>query len=187
MTVVEYLAFEESATERHEFLDGNVWDMSGGTYAHDLLSTAVAAELRAGLRGTPCSAAGPNLRLKSLATGLYTYADALVACDPRFEDPKRTTLLNPCVVVEVLSESSEGYDRGDKFLHYRSIESVQACVLVSTTARRVEVYTRAPDAWELRTYVAGDTIHLSSVGVSVEPDAIYRGVELDPPYAHARA
>lgn len=186
MTVDEYLAFEETAKERHEFLDGRVWDMSGGTYAHDLLSTAIAAELRAVLHGKPCSAAGPNLRLKSLETGLYTYADALVACDPRFEDKKRTTLLNPRVVVEVLSESSEGYDRGDKFLHYRSIESVQDYVLVSTTARRVEVYTHGANVWELRIYGEGDTIHLPSLDARLAVDTVYRGVELDPPYAHAR-
>ncbi len=124
MTVAEYLALEEGARERHEFLDGQIWAMSGGTDAHDALSIAIAAEFRTALRGDECTARGSNLRVKSLATGLYTYADALMVCCPRFEDEKRTTLLNPRVVVEVVSESSEGYDRGDKFAHYRTIESV---------------------------------------------------------------
>jgi Uma2 family endonuclease len=185
MTVGEYLAFEETARERHEFLDGRVWAMSGGTYAHDALSTVMAAELRGALRGTPCSASGPILRLKSPETGLYTYADALVVCGARFEDAKRTTILNPRVVVEVLSESSEAYDRGDKFAHYRSIESVADYVLVSTTAPRVEVYTRAVDAWELRVHGEGDSIHLASVSVRLPVDVLYRDVKLDPPYAHA--
>lgn len=86
----------------------------------------------------------------------------------------------------MLSESSEGYDRGDKFLHYRSIDSVQGYVLVSTTARRVEVYARSVDVWELRVYGEGDAIHLPSLDVRLAVDTIYRGVELDPPYAHAR-
>jgi Uma2 family endonuclease len=185
MTVDEYIAFEEAARDRHEFLDGKIWAMSGGTDAHDALSTGIAAELRAALLGAPCSARGPNLRVKSLVTGLYTYADSLVICEPRFEDAKRTTLLNPRVVVEVLSESSEGYDRGDKFAHYRSIESVGDYVLVATTTRQVEVYTRGADAWELRVYREGAAIHLPSVNIRMPLDILYRGVDLDPPYVHA--
>ncbi len=184
MTVDEYLAFEETAKERHEFLDGIVWSMSGGTDAHDALSTAMAAELRAALVGRDCAARGPNLRVKSLETGLYTYADALVVCEPRFEDAKRTTLLNPCVVVEVLSEGTEAYDRGDKFAHYRTIESVGDYVLVSTTSRVVEVYTRGADAWELRVYRERDAIHLPRLDLSLAIEAIYRGVELDPRPPH---
>jgi Uma2 family endonuclease len=182
MTEEEYLAFEERATERHEFLDGHVWAMSGGTAAHDALSTAVAAELRSALASKDCLAHGPNLRLKSLSSGLYTYADALVACRPQqFADAKRTTLLNPRLIVEVLSENTESYDRGAKFAHYRGIPSIGDYVLVSTTERLVEVYTRATDAWELRVYREGDEIVLPSIGVKLSLDAIYRGVELDPP------
>jgi len=121
-----------------------------------------------------------------VAFGLYMYTDALVICEPRFEDAKRTTLLNPRVVVEVLSESSEGYDRGDKFAHYRSIESVGDYVLVATTTRQVEVYTRGADAWELRVYREGAAVHLRSVNVRIPLDTLYRGVDLDPPYVHAR-
>lgn len=142
MTVEEYLALEESSGERHEFLNGIVWAMSGGTYAHDQLSTAMAAELRAALSGKACAAGGPNLRVKSLESGLYSYADALVVCEPRFEDARRTTLLNPRVIVEVLSEGTEAYDRGEKFAHYRAIESIGDYVLVSTSATVVEVYAR---------------------------------------------
>ncbi len=181
MTVDEYLAFEETARERHEYLDGLVYAMSGGTDAHDALATACSAELRAALRGSSCVARGPNLRVKSAATNLSTYADALVVCGPRFEDARRTTLLNPRVVVEVLSESSEAYDRGDKFAHYRTIESVAQYVLIATTTPRVEVYSRIADAWELRVYGPGDEIPLASVDVQLSVDRLYEGIELDPP------
>ena len=181
MTVDEYLAFEETATERHEFLDGTVWAMSGGTDAHDALSTAMAAELRSALQGGPRVAGGPNLRLKSLETGLYTYADALVVCEPRFEDARRTTLLNPRVVVEVLSEGTEAYDRGEKFAHYRTIASVEYYVLVSPTAPNVEVYTRGAEAWELRVYRESDAVHLPALEVRIALEALYRDVVLDAP------
>ena len=180
MTVEAYIELEQSAGERHEYLDGSVYAMSGGTFAHDALSTAAAAELRDLLRGGPCVAAGPNLRVKSLASGLYTYADALVTCSPRFEDERRTTLLNPRVVIEVLSEATEAYDRGDKFAHYRAIDSVDDYVLVSTTSRRVEVFTRSTSAWELREYRGDADLVLPSVSVRISLTKLYAGVELDP-------
>ncbi len=184
MTVEEYLAFTETATERHEFLDGEVYAMSGGTDAHDALSVAVSAELRAALAGKPCEARGPNLRVKSVVTGLYTYADALVVCGPKFEDSRRTTLLNPKIVVEVISQSSEAYDRGDKFAHYRAIASVAEYVLVSTTRPRIEVYVREGAAWVLRVFESGESAPLPSVGLQLSVDAVYRGIELDPATPH---
>ena len=181
MTVDDYLAFEETAVEKHEFLDGETFAMSGGTQSHDLLSGAVFAELRTALRGKPGGPQSSNLRIKSLETGLYTYPDALVVCDPQFEDAKRTTLLNPRVIVEVLSEGTERYDRGDKFRHYRSIPSVAEYVLVSTTAKRIEVYVRHDRAWVLTIHEAGEEIALPSIDVRLSVDAIYEGVELEPP------
>jgi Uma2 family endonuclease len=185
MTVDGYFELEDASHERHEFLDGQVWAMSGGTDAHDALSTAIAAEFRSALRGSECMARGSNLRIKSLATGLYTYADALIVCSPRFEDDKRTTLLNPRVVVEVVSESSEAYDRGEKFAHYRAIESVGDYVLISTTAPRVEVYTREADAWTLRLYREGESLRVPGAGIRVSVQSLYEGIALDPPRAHA--
>lgn len=180
MTIGEYLAFEETAAVRHEFLDGEIFAMGGGTRAHDFLSGALFAELRAALRGKPCAPASANLRVKSQRTGLYTYPDALVHCGPEFEDGKQTTLLNPRVIFEVISPSSEAYDRGDKFRHYRSIPSIQEYVLVSSTARRIEVYARHGETWELSIREAGQELELASIGVRVSLDAVYEGVELDP-------
>lgn len=184
VTPEEYLALEDSSPDRHEYLAGEVFAMGGGTHAHDAVSLAVAAELRTALRGRDCSAAGPNLRLLAPRSGLYTYADALVVCAPRFADEKRTTLLNPRVVVEVISESTEAYDRGEKFAHYRSIESVADYVLCSAIEPLVEVYSRGDDdAWTLRVYGETEHVSLPSVSVRLAVSAIYAGVELDPPRA----
>ena len=180
MSIDEYLAFEETASERHEYLDGEIFAMSGGTRAHDFLSGAVFAELRAALRGKPCSPAASNLRVKSQVTGLYTYPDALVHCAPKFENAKETTLLNPRVIVEVLSPGTEGYDRGEKFRHYRSIPSVAEYVLVSTTDQRVEVYARREKTWELSIHEAGQEVVLASIEVRLSVEELYRGVTLEP-------
>ena len=180
MSLDEYLAFEETASERHEYLDGEIFAMSGGTRSHDFLSGAFFAELRAALRGKPCAPAASNLRVKSQVTGLYTYPDALVHCDPKFEDAKETTLLNPRVVVEVLSPGTEANDRGDKFRHYRSIPSVAEYVLVSTTDQLVEVYARREKSWELSIHEAGQELVLASIEVRLSVDELYRGVTLEP-------
>lgn len=180
----DYLASEELSRDRHEYLAGEVWAMGGGTDAHDAISTAVAAELRTALAGGECSARGPNLRILATRSGLYTYADALVVCDPRFADERRTTLLNPRVVVEVVSESSEAYDRGEKFEHYRTIDSLADYVLCGTTSRLIEVYSRQGDVWTLRIHREGDHVALPSVSAGFSVDAVYAGVVLDPVRAH---
>lgn len=186
MTVEEYLALEETASLRHEFLDGQIWAMSRGTFAHDRLSMRIAAELDFALRGSPCGANGPNLRIKSERTGLYTYADALVVCTPRFEDSKRTTLLNPRVVVEVLSENTEWYDRSDKFAHYQTIESIQDYVLISTTTKRVEVYSRNDKGWLLCSYIEAKSLEIPSVDVRIALSTLYADIPLDPPRSAAQ-
>jgi Uma2 family endonuclease len=115
-----------------------------------------------------------------MVTGLYTYPDVSIVCGkPVLEGEVRTTLLNPRVVIEVLSPSTEAYDRGEKFAHYRSIASLAEYVLVSTTHRRVEVFTRRDDVWELRVYDEGSQVELGSVGVELAVDALYEGVELE--------
>lgn len=180
MTVDEYLAFEASATEKHEFFDGQIFAMSGGTAAHSKLILGVGAELRAALRGSPCEAFDSNLRVKSMVTGLYTYPDVSIACGgAQFEGEVRTTLLNPKVIIEVLSPSTEAYDRGEKFAQYRTIASLAEYVLVSTSHRRIEVFTRRDDVWELRVYGEGAHAELASVGVKLAVDAVYEGVELE--------
>ena len=140
MSYAEYLAAESAYETRHEFLNGEVWAMAGGTPEHSALAAAVIGELTLALRGKPCRVYTPDVRVRVLATGLSTYPDVTVVCgaeETATEDPD--ALVNPVVLVEVLSDSTEGYDRGMKAAHYRRIPSVQAYVLVCRREPLVEI------------------------------------------------
>ncbi|MBM4364575.1 MAG: Uma2 family endonuclease [Deltaproteobacteria bacterium] len=180
VTYAEYLAKEAIATEKHEWYDGHVLAMAGGTPEHSYLSLAVGAELRAALRGGPCRPFESNQRLRSETTGLATYADAVVICGPMRphpEDPDAAT--NPTVIVEVLSPSTEAYDRGQKFEHYRTFPSLRDFLLVTTGRNHVDHFTRNDDGtWTLRPVDAGGRIGLAGVEVVLDLDAIYEGVEI---------
>src|SRR5262245_50639784 len=116
MTAEEYLAFERASEQKHEYADGEIFAMSGGTYEHGLIAGNVLGELRGALLERPCTVQGSDVRVKAVATKRYLYPDVSVVCGrPVFEDETRDTLLNPRVIVEVLSDSTERYDRGDKF------------------------------------------------------------------------
>jgi Uma2 family endonuclease len=119
-----------------------------------------------------------DMRLRIPATGRYVYPDGSVVCGkPEFEDEKRDTLLNPTVVIEVLSDSSEADDRGDKFAQYQTVPSIRAYVLASQKATRIEVFTRQADgSWVLRIYGAGERASLSAVGCEIAVDGVYQGV-----------
>lgn len=141
----DYLALEASSNVKHEFLDGQIYAMAGGTPEHAALAAAVIGLLFPQLRGRACRVFDSDLRVRVLATGLATYPDATVVCgslerDP--EDPNAVT--NPTLIVEVLSRGTEEYDRGDKFEHYRRIPSLRQYVLVSHREREIEVWTRDP-------------------------------------------
>jgi Uma2 family endonuclease len=174
-TPEEYLAWERLQPEKHEFHGGEVFDMAGATFAHNKIVINVGAELRAGLRATACQVSASDLRVKIPATGLYTYPDVSVVCDrPEFEDDKLDTLLNPLLVVEVLSGSTEDYDRGTKFTNYRTIASLRDYVLISTDKVLVEYYTRRDDgSWLLREFRAGQRFNLESVGCEIAVDELY--------------
>ena len=171
----EYLAWERMQPEKHEFHGGEVFDMAGATLEHNQIVINVGAELRALLREKPCRVCASDLRVKIPATGLYTYPDASVICGrPEFEDDKLDTLLNPLILVEVLSGSTEDYDRGTKFTNYRSIASFRDYVLISTDKVLVEYHTRKEDgSWVLREYRAGERFKLESVGCELAVDELY--------------
>lgn len=175
MTYAEYLAAEAQAAVRHEFLNGEVWEMAGGTIEHGALAAAIAGDLRVGMRDRPCRAFSSDVRIHVAATGLTTYPDLSVVCG-RIErapgDPDAIT--NPILLVEVLSDSTEAYDRGAKAAHYRRISSLREYVLVSQSEPHIEVYRRADDGhWALLEARAGEAILLDSVGVRLDVDAIY--------------
>lgn len=177
-TPAEYLAWERSAPERHELVDGEIFAMAGASFAHNKIVGNVVGELRQALRGRPCDVTPSDLRVRipTPSGGLYTYPDALVVCgEPEFEDTARDTLLNPTVIVEVLSDSTEAYDRGRKFRYYRAIPSLREYVLVAQDVPAVERHVRGDGGvWSLMQDLgAGDTLVLSSVGCEVSVDELY--------------
>jgi Uma2 family endonuclease len=174
-TPEEYLAWERRQPEKHEFHGGEVFAMAGATSEHNQIVANVLGELRSALRQKPCRVFASDLRVTVPATGLYTYPDASVVCGrPELEDDTLDTLLNPLVLVEVLSESTEDYDRGTKFTNYRTIPSFRDYVLISTDKVLVEYHTRQSDgSWLLREYRAGQRFRLESVGCELAVDELY--------------
>ncbi len=174
-TPEEYLAWERLQPEKHEYHGGEVFAMAGATFEHNLIVANTCAELGAALRQKPCRVCASDLRVKIPATGLYTYPDATVVCGrPEFEDDTLDTLLNPLVLVEVLSESTQDYDRGTKFTNYRTIPSLRDYVLVATDEILVEHYMREEDgSWVLREHRAGERFAIASVGCEIAVDEIY--------------
>ena len=156
-TYAEYLALERASDQKHEFLDGHIYAMAGGTPEHAGLCASVARLLGNSLAGKPCRIFSSDLRVRIVATGLSTYPDVTVVCGQLERPPEdRDAATNPIVLVEVLSDSTEEYDRGDKSGHYRRIESLRAYVLVSQKSRRIEVAVRNDDrSWTLREYTEG--------------------------------
>lgn len=171
----EYLAWERLQPEKHEFFGGEVFGMARATFEHNQIVANVLGELRAALRQKPCRVCASDLRIKVPATGLYTSPDASVVCErPVFEDDKLDTLLDPLVLVEVLSSSTEDYDRGTKFTNYRTIPSFRDYVLISTDKVLVEYVTRQGDgSWVLRDFRAGERFTIESIGCGLLVDELY--------------
>ena len=141
LTFAQYLEQERASDTKHELVNGAIFAMAGGTMEHGRLGSNMAGVLVAKLRGRPCAAFSSDVRIRVRATGLVTYPDLSVVCGRLEHDPKdENTIVNPIVLVEVLSDSTEGYDRGEKFGHYQRITSLKEYVLVSQHTPRVEVF-----------------------------------------------
>ena len=175
MTYAEYLAAEEISDVRHEFLNGEVWAMSGGTPDYSALAAAVIAQLTNALSGRPCRVYTSDLRICVMETGLSTYPDVAVVCgraETAPEDPHAVT--NPALLVEVLSATTEGYDRGAKSAHYRRISSLQAYALVSQAEPRIEVYTRTDAGrWELTEARVGERAEIARLAIGLDVSTVY--------------
>jgi len=184
MSPEEYLAFERASELRHEYAHGEVFVMSGGSREHSLTATNILGELRSAHLDRPCEVHGSDMRVKSVATGRYVYPDASVICGrAKFEDTSRDTLLNPIVIVEVLSDSTEAYDRGDKFAHYESIPSVQDYVIASQKEARIDHFHRQADgSWNVRILRQNDVLALDAIGCRIPVGRAYLKV-FDPPPA----
>lgn len=174
-TPEEYLAWEQAQPTRHEYRDGEIFAMAGASPAHNDIVANVLGELREALRDKPCRARASDQRVKVPATGLYTYPDVLVMCgEAEYEAGEPPSLLNPTVIVEVLSDSTERDDRGKKFRNYRTIPTLQDYVLVAQDAVWIEHYIRGENGvWELHDTLPGGTLTLASCGVALRVDEIY--------------
>ncbi|HVF28503.1 MAG TPA: Uma2 family endonuclease [Pyrinomonadaceae bacterium] len=168
ITPEEYLAAEREAETKSEYYDGEVFLMSGASGEHNLIVTNLVRELSLQIRGKPCEVYPNDMRVYIPATGLFTYPDVIVVCGkPQLkEDGHRDTLLNPTLIVEVLSPSTANYDRGQKFEHYRSLDSFQEYLLVEQHESKLARYTRQPDeSWVLKDFRGANTrVELMSVG-----------------------
>ena len=181
VTSEEYLALERKAERKSEYFNGEIFAMAGSSPQHVLIVTNVVSELRSQLKTRPCTVYSTDLRLKVSATGMYTYPDVIVVCgEPQFDDDHKDTLLNPTLIVEVLSESTKDYDRGGKFEQYRMIESFVEYVLIAQNKRHVEHFVRQADnRWLLsETNRLEDTIELTSIACNLMLTEVYDKVEL---------
>lgn len=179
-TPEEYLALERSCETKHEYYNGEIFVMGGATKQHVRIVTNLVVELGSLLKAGPCTVYATDLRVQVSPTGLYTYPDVIVLCDePRFSDEQEDTLVNPALIIEVLSESTKDYDRGGKFELYRMIDSFVEYLLIAQDRPHVEHYVRQPDrSWVLyETNSLEDTIHLKSVHCSLPLSEIYGKID----------
>jgi Uma2 family endonuclease len=182
MTEAEYLAFERASETKHEYIDGHVYAMAGASRKHNLICTNTVATLHFQLRQTPCETYQGDMRVKVQMGDLYSYPDITVVCDePQFADGKQDMLLNPVIVIEVLSPTTVAYDRGQKFQQYRQIESMQEYLLIEQDKPRIERYMRQADGtWLLKDAIGLDTsLELPSIGCTLKLTDVYEKVTFE--------
>jgi Uma2 family endonuclease len=178
-TPEEYLALERKAEGRSEYHDGQIFAMSGASRWHDRIETQLSLLIEQHLAGRRCENFSSSMRVLAAPSGLYTYPDLSVTCEePRFADAELDTLTNPTLLVEILSPSTENYDRGTKAKLYRSIPSLRELLLISQDAYEVELYRRQPDGgWSLLEAKGLDaSIHLESIGYTLPLRDLYKKV-----------
>jgi len=176
-TYQDYVWLEEESSTRHEFLAGEIVAMAGGTPEHAAMAAEIIGQLREQLRGGPCRVFTSDLGVRVLRTGLATYPDASVVCGPTVRDPdKKTNVTNPRLLVEVTSDNTEDYDRGEKLTHYQQIPSLAAVVIVSHRTPRIEVWQRTPgsEAWQRSEAGAGGRASVIAVGCDLDVDAVWK-------------
>ena len=179
LTPEEYLVMEREAAFKSEYRDGKIVAMPGASRQHNLITVNLSSGLHIQLLERGCEVYVNDMRVKVSNTGLYTYPDVVVVCDePRFDDNHFDTLLNPTVLVEVLSPSTENYDRNDKFLSYQTLESLQEYILVSQNGVHVEQYIHQDGKWVLREFRSlDDVLQIASIECELALRAIYAKVK----------
>jgi Uma2 family endonuclease len=181
ITEEEYMEFEVSSTRKHEYYHGEIFAMTGGTEPHNLIAGNTYASLHAQLRRRPCRVYNSDQRIKVMTTGLHTYPDVTVVCgELQFVESSRLTITNPTVIIEVLSPSTERYDRGMKFQQYRTIPSLQDYILIAQDDHRIEHYTRQENGiWQLyEAFGLTAQIVLQSIACVLTVEDVYEKVEL---------
>ncbi|MEM1305687.1 MAG: Uma2 family endonuclease [Planctomycetota bacterium] len=180
----DYLDLERtSLNTKHEYHAGEMFSMAGASYAHNLIGTNLSRFFGNALADTQCVVLASDMRVKVDPTGLYTYPDLVIACEkPTFEDEHVDTLLNPQVIIEVLSDSTESYDRGKKFEHYRQIESLREYLLVSQDHAHVDRFVRGDDGdWRLTDATGlNASITVATIDVPLPLAEVYAKVDLPP-------
>jgi len=159
----EYLEWEATQDIKHEYLDGEVFAMTGGTIAHNLISGNFYALLKSHLRGKGCRVFISDVKVQVSERGAYFYPDVMVSCDER-DRPAVNLIQHPCLIIEVLSPTTEAFDRGEKFRRYRQLSSLQEYVLIDTSSISVDRFRRLSETqWELQSFTAEDTLELTSI------------------------
>jgi Uma2 family endonuclease len=183
VTPEEYLRLERQAEYKSEYLNGEIFAMSGASREHNLITGNIGAEFHRQLKGKPCEAYMSDMRVKVRSIGLYTYPDVVVVCGaPEFEDSATDTLLNPTMLIEVLSPSTERYDRIAKTSYYRTIDSLAEHLLVAQDEIRLEQYVRQPDGqWLLSEYVTLDAVvNLPSIECTLKLSDVCDRITFEP-------
>jgi len=181
-TVAEYLELENDADERHEYQDGEILAMPGGSPEQSFIIANFVREAGNALKGKPCRVAVSNLRVRIAHKLRYVYPDASIICGPLQFDPqdlRRHTILNPKVIIEVLSPSTENYDRGDKFTQYREIQAFEEYILISQDRPNFESFLRQADgAWSILNFTGLDAAaKIRRLGISISMAELYAGIE----------
>lgn len=175
----DYLAWEQAQPGRNEYIDGEVFAMSGASDAHGTTALNLAALLHAHTRGTPCKPFIADMKVHVATANSFYYPDILVTCDPRDRTPEASYVKqHPSLIIEILSPSTEAYDRGNKFASYRQLEALQEYALVSLEARRIEVFRRDGSGhWVLHPFALNETLELASLNFHCPVAAVFEGVE----------
>jgi Uma2 family endonuclease len=182
VSVAEYLAGERAGDVKHEYADGRVFALASGSARHNMIATNVVASLHAQLRGRECRVYSSDLRVKMRRLGRYTYPDVSALCGTsQFEDNTQDTLLNPSVIIEVLSPSTESYDRGKKFQYYRTLESLQEYILIAQDGHHIDHFLRQDAFQWLLSEVDGleGTLELSSIQCRLALADVYDKITFD--------
>ncbi|HNO60405.1 MAG TPA: Uma2 family endonuclease [Plasticicumulans sp.] len=180
LSLAAFLDWEATQPERHEYVRGEVFAMTGASLNHNRVALNLHGLLRAHLRGSPCEVFASDVQVRVDAADAVFYPDLVITCSADDRQQQRT-LREPVLIVEVLSPSTAGYDLSAKFAHYRRLASLQEYVTIDPDAPLVQVFRRSPDGWTLHAAEAGDTVGFASIDLCVPIAAVYEDVRFEPP------